>query len=362
MKVCLIHPRMYVRAYNFFPLSIGHLVSALEKSKIPYSFYDLHRDWLDTDALIRKIKAEKEQPDFFAITSLMTHYKNATEVCRVLKFNFPEKKIVIGGRIAVIEPAFLFEHLGVDYIIRGDGEVALIEFIEFLEGNRNPDGVQGLVYHEGGRIKFNGEAIPIENISDYPIPFESFNMAKYVSKGAIQSPNLLSINMLSSRGCPFACAFCNNSKTLFKRMRYYDLKLLNEAWDYLIDNFGLEHITFNDDIFTVNKGRTKDVCALLKKKGLAFSCSTRLDCLDKELIECLDNSGCKYLCIGIESPSPTVAKVIDKRLDLTKAEQNLKNIQLLKKSKMIVNFGFMIGHLGETEKTIEETRDFVKES
>jgi hypothetical protein len=127
-------------------------------------------------------------------------------------------------------------------------------------------------------------------------------------------------------------------------------------WDSLIARHGLRHVTFNDDIFTVDKERVKAICRRLKDRKLLFSCSTRLDCLDEEVISVLEESGCRYLCLGIESPAPAVARVIAKRLDIAKSQEN---IRLLKKSRMTVNYGFMFGHLGETEATIRETREFV---
>lgn len=356
MKVCLIHPRMYVKAYNFFPLGLGFLASSLEKNSIDYSFYDLHRDWMKTYDFIESVKKEGKI-ELFAISCLMNSFKNTIKLCESLKHHFSESKIVLGGKIAALEPEFIFRNIKTDYVIKGEGEVAIIELIEMLEGKRSIEEVQGLAYKdESGKICFNGVSRPINDVSDYLIPIESFDMKKYISKETVQSPNLSSTNMISSRGCPFSCAFCNNSKNPDKRMRYYDLNKLGKQWDHLIKNFGLKHITFNDDIFTVNKERTKKICKLLKNKGLSFSCSTRLDCLDEELIKILDDSGCKYLCIGIESPAPAVAKIIDKRLDFSKCE---KNISLLKKTNIIVNFGFMIGHYGETEETIQQTREFV---
>lgn len=356
MKVSLIHPKMYVKAYNFFPLGIGFIASALEKSSIDYSFYDLHKDWMKTADFVKEIEKEGF-PGLFAITALLTSFPNAIEICRALKRRFPGVKIVLGGKISVLRPEFIFKNIEIDYIIKGEGEVAIIELIEMLEGKRSINDVQGLAFRdESGNVHSNGEAKLIENISDYYIPYKSFDMSRYVSKATVQSPNLRSINMISSRGCPYRCTFCNFSKGQYARMRDYDINVLSKSWDYLMKNYGLQHITFNDDIFTVNKQRVKEVCGCLKEKGLDFSCSTRLDCLDEEMIYILEDSGCRYLCLGIESPSPSIAKIIDKRLDLEKCQ---KNIDLLRKTSMIVNFGFMFGYFGETEETIKETREFV---
>jgi len=354
-KIALINPRMFLKSYRFYPLSLGYLAAALEKDQIPHSFYDLHIEWSKTSSVINQIKKDGI-PGMFAVTGLLTSFKSVKEICESLKYNFPESQIVLGGRITVMDPEFIFKHIPTDFIIQGEGEIGLIQLINEINNNANYNSVQGLSYKdENGNVYSNGEADPVKNISDYNIPYGRFDMGKYIKLCNIQSPNVPSINMLSSRGCPFSCTFCNNSKGK-KSVRFYDIKNLSYSLDYLIDKFCLKHVTFNDDIFTVNKRHMAEVCDTLKERNLTFSISTRLDFLDEESIQLLDESGCHYLCVGIESPSHTVAKIIDKKLDLKKHQ---RNIDILKKSRIVVNYGFMIGYLGETEKTIRETRDFV---
>lgn len=356
MKVALIHLKMYVKAYHFFPLGIGHLASALEKKSVDYSFYDLHKNWLNTSQFIKKIKKEGP-PDLFAISALITSYPIAVEICKAIKLFFPKSKIALGGRISVLRPEFMFKKIATDYVIKGEGEVALIELIECLEGKKDLSSVRGLAYkNEVGKVRSNGEAALIEDVSEYSIPYKNLDISRYISKKTVQSPNLRSINMLSGRGCPYSCTFCNFSKEENHRMRYYDIDKLSDAWDYLMNFHGLKHVTFNDDIFTVDKKRVRKLCTRLKERQLAFSCSTRLDRLDEEMISILEDSGCRFLCLGIESPVPAVAKIIDKRLNLDRCQ---KNIDLLKRTRITMNFGFMFGYLGETEDTIKQTREFI---
>lgn len=353
-KVALINPKMFLKSYRFFPLGLGYLASSLEMNQIEYSFYDLHFDWIKTSQAMTHISNDGI-PDLFAVTGLLTSYQSLKELCVALKDRFPTSQIVIGGRITVMDPVLLFKHIPADFIIRGEGEEGLVQLVEQLDGNHDYDQVQGLAYKDHDTIHRNGEAKPIKNISQYRIPYHRFDMDKYIKRCNIQSPNTPSINMLSSRGCPYSCSFCNNSKEK-KPVRFYDVDQIAQSLDYLMDRYNLKHVTFNDDIFTVNKTHMKHVCNILEKRGLSFSMSTRLDFLEEESIQLLDQSGCHYLCVGIESPAPKVAEIIDKRLDLDKYQ---KNIDSLKKSNIIVNYGFMIGYLGETEETINETRNFV---
>lgn len=355
IRVALVNPRMFLKAYRFFPLALGYLAAALENEKIPYTFYDLHIGWEKNSEFIKRIK-EDEVPDLFAITGLLTSFQNVRDIIDTIKEKFPSSLVVLGGKITVMGPKFLFSHTRTDFMIQGEGEIALGELVKEMENKHNYETVQGLSYRdELGNVISHGEAKPVRDLSGYSIPYEKFDMGTYIEQCNIQSPDVPSLNILSSRGCPFTCTFCNNSGTK-SPVRFYDINVLEDSLDYLISNFQLQHVTFNDDIFTVNKGHMKEICRCLKERNLSFSISTRLDFLDEESIENLDESGCSYLCIGIESPSPTVAKVIDKELDLKKYQ---KNIDALKRSRIVVNFGFIFGYLGETEESIKETREFV---
>lgn len=147
MRVCLIHPKMYVKAYDFFPLGLGSIAAALEKEGVEYLFYDLHRNWLKTSTFLKEIKDEKI--DLFGITGLLTSYNDVERLCSALRKNFPEAKIVLGGRLTSARPDLLFKNLDLDYIIKGEGEVALLELLEMLEGKRKKTEVQGLINRKG---------------------------------------------------------------------------------------------------------------------------------------------------------------------------------------------------------------------
>ncbi len=353
-KVVLINPKMFFGAYRFFPIGLGYIAASLEKHGIRYEFHDQHLEWLDDETIVESVR-RSGAPLLFGLTGLLTSFQSVRDLSKALRQAFPESKIVLGGKITVVDPAIIYRHMPIDYIVRGEGEEAIIALWRVLHGEGDPAAIQGLVYKDGtGAIRTHGEAPAVQDLDGYPLPYHRFDMGKYIELCNIQSPNVPSLNIISSRGCPFACTFCNFS--LGDRMPVRFHTNLAAALDDLIDRHGLQHVTFNDDMFTVNKKHMRRVCALLKERGLTFSISTRLDFLTPESIALLDESGCRYLCVGIESPSPTVAAVIDKRLNLKKFQAN---IDALKKSRIVVNYGFIFGYLGETEKTIAETREFV---
>ncbi|MBF0439139.1 MAG: B12-binding domain-containing radical SAM protein [Magnetococcales bacterium] len=353
-KIILINPKMFNGAYRFFPIGIGSIAASLFKHGIDHEFHDQHIDWQSDEDLITQIRPHGV-PRMFGLTGLLTSFQSVKNLAIALKMAFPESKIVLGGKIVVVRPDILFHNMPVDYIIRGEGEEAIIALWKALHGEGELETIKGLTYRTAdGVIHDHGETDPVRDLDSYIIPYHRFDMEKYITSCNIQSPNVPSINMISSRGCPFSCTFCNFSLGDRVPVRFYSN--LADSLDYLIQNFGLQHVTFNDDMFTVNRNHMRRVCDIIKERKLSFSISTRLDFLNEASIALLDESGCKYLCIGIESPSPTVAKVIDKRLNLEKFQAN---ITALKQSRIVVNYGFIFGYLGETEQTIAETRDFV---
>ena len=195
---------MNLSAYKFFPLGNGFLAAALEKHGIDYSWYDLHQNWLSDNAFANLI--EKNGPySVVAISGLLTSFKSVMRLCICLKSRFPETKIVIGGRIAAVGPEFLLEQMPVDYIVKGEGEEALISLLLNLSKNTMDEKIKGLWYRgKGGEVISGGTTDYIKNISDYIIPYKHFDLESYIRDCNIQSPNVPSINMLSSRGCPFS--------------------------------------------------------------------------------------------------------------------------------------------------------------
>ncbi|MDP6495065.1 MAG: radical SAM protein, partial [Dehalococcoidia bacterium] len=137
--------------------------------------------------------------------------------------------------------------------------------------------------------------------------------------------NGLSTVILSSRGCPFTCNFCATAAMWGRRVRYRSGPSMIAEIQHCIDTFGVREFRFSDELFTVNKKRTRELMDYFATVDIHWKCSTRVDCVDRKTLEAMKRGGCREIAFGVESADPEVLKYIDKN---TKVEQIEKALQL----------------------------------
>ena len=357
MRLALINPPLFNNIYHFFPIGLGYIAASLEEKGIDYDFIDMRLENWDSSQLIHYLKGRPAY-DCFAIGGLISSFNNIKEVCYRIKETFPMKHIVLGGKISKVNTDILFDNLNPSYVIDGDGEESFCLLLESLSSNSvKCDEIPGLIYRDKqGKIICNPTRMLID-VNRYHIPYHRFPMERYISRSGIQSNGLKSLNMISSRGCPFECTFCNFSDGISGLpLRLYDVSQLEKEITHFKTNLDMEHIFWNDDVFAMNTRRLKEMGNMLHRLGIRYSISMRLDSINEERMSILETTGCQVLMVGVESPSPKIAKIIDKRMDTKKIQ---KNIELCQNSSIIVSFNFITGYVGETEKTLNETFEFL---
>lgn len=167
-------------------------------------------------------------------------------------------------------------------------------------------------------------------------------------------------HVITSRGCPFDCAFCS-SATLTSTYRMHSAAYVLEELTWIRDHVGPRHIKFFDDLFVANRKRVLELSELIVASGLRFeagmSCFARTDLLDEELLVAMQRMGFTGLSIGIESGSERILGKVGKR---NSVERNQRVLDLCKQHGMITCCSFVIGWPGETEEDLEDTRAFIE--
>jgi len=181
---------------------------------------------------------------------------------------------------------------------------------------------------------------------DYPI----FRMSAYPQH-----------RMVTSRGCPFDCVFCNSKAIWTNRWRKRSPEKLIEEIEYLLNNFGNKTFVFNDDSFNIDSKRVEDFCNTLitMKINILWSASARADLITEEMAAVLKAAGCYDLSIGIESANNTVLEKMNKN---STREKILRGITILKSAGIDVLGQFMIGNPGDSLAAIKESIDFAESS
>jgi anaerobic magnesium-protoporphyrin IX monomethyl ester cyclase len=169
------------------------------------------------------------------------------------------------------------------------------------------------------------------------------------------STSLNTISFITSRGCPYNCAFC--SKLRKKEYHYLSTEKVLQQIDVLVNSHGMQWIEFVDEIFTLHKERTLDICEQIRSKGLRFQwgMATRADAIDEELLVSLKRAGCKKISFGIETGSERVRFAAHKKIT---NQRIIESIRLCKKHAIKTMGDFIFGHPTETYDEMRQTVSF----
>lgn len=168
--------------------------------------------------------------------------------------------------------------------------------------------------------------------------------------------------LITSRGCPYGCAFCYRSIDRDKTMRFASVDKVIETVKYLVNEHGMDHLSLWDDQLIINKNRAKELFLRLKPFNLRIEISQGIsvDFLDEELAMVMRDAGVVRATLPIESGSKEMLeKMVEKPIDLEKAKETIK---MLRKYGFWINTLFVCGFPGETEKHRQETIDWIKEA
>jgi radical SAM superfamily enzyme YgiQ (UPF0313 family) len=227
--------------------------------------------------------------------------------------------LVAGGPHATIVPDEPLAH-GFRWVIRGEGEDALVELADAVEGKRAPAEIAGLSWIDRGLPRHN-PARPFTTELDRLAPplsaLELFDPAWYGAASVLPPAGIL-----SSRGCPAACTFCSNDVT-GRRFRYRSARSVAAEVALLRDRYGLPGFSFFDDSFAVGRRRVRELCDAIASSGgpVWWSCTAHPAHLDRDVLADMQRAGCAGIDIGMESADPgmlvrigkgvTVERVLD---------------------------------------------------
>ena len=239
----------------------------------------------------------------------------------------------------------LFENHDPDYkpAVNGDGEVDLAK-------------IRGLGYRQNGHIEINLPRNFIQSLDDLPIPMHELLPIDKYRMPLIRGPFTF---IVTSRGCPAGCTYCikHVSYQFGLRLRSPE-KLMEELWQ--LKEMGLNNIHMYADLFTVNREQVMELCKRMidEKIDIRWTCNSRVDYVDAEMLHTMREAGNWLISWGIESGNEQILKHAHKGAYPDKARRGLK----WAREACIKNWGyFIIGLPGETEETIRQTIDFSKE-
>ncbi|MBN1976918.1 MAG: radical SAM protein [Anaerolineae bacterium] len=283
--------------------------------------------------------------------------------------------MAIGTHVSPTTVDTLKAYPALDFVLRGEPEETVRELVDTLEAIRQqaeietdsgllapwfrePDALaqlRGIAYRRDGRVVVNPDRPFAEDLDSLPIPrHELLPLEKY--KLPIVGGRYTFV--VTSRGCPGGCRFCIKHVTYQNTFRFRSPGHILKEVRKLVE-LGTTNIHFEADLFTINRDQVAGLCNAILEQGprIRWTCNSRVDFVDEELLNLMSRAGCWMISWGIESGSSDILKRVRKGIDLERVEEALR----WSKAAGIRNWGyFILGLPGETEETIEQTIAFSK--
>ena len=293
------------------------------------------------------------------------------------------RTIAFGTHVTPIPRESMRPYPALDYVLVGEPDLTLRDLLDHLEckidqrpveieslfaeqvpfylpaidadGRVDMQEIKGLAWRDGEEIVVNPPRPFINNLDDLPIPLHELLPLQSYRMPLIKGPFTF---IVTSRGCPAGCTYCIKHVTYqyTARLRSPEL-IMEELW--LLKQLGIHNIHMYADLFTVNRDQVVELCErmIAEKVNIKWTCNSRVDYVDEELLQLMAKAGCWLISWGIESGNEQILRHAHKGAYPDTAEQAL----LWAKRASIKNWGyFIIGLPGETEVTIRETIDFSK--
>jgi radical SAM superfamily enzyme YgiQ (UPF0313 family) len=278
-----------------------------------------------------------------------------------IKKKLQDCTVVLGGHHAFAAGNRLLDETQADIVAIGEGDLLLAEVCDAIMHGKDLENVKGICFRKHGSIVRTADRSYIEELDKLPWPaYEYFPMDKYQSHfwrrwtSGYRKPF---VGIMTSRGCPYRCAFCSNVMW-GKHVRYRSPESVVNEIDHVVSNYGIRQISFHDDTFTSDMKRTEMICDLLIERDydLDLYCSTRVDCLNEPLIRKMAKAGFKWMGMGIESGSDKILKKMSKDFSV----RNCSDMLRVAANNRIAIYGAMIlGYPGEDKRTLMDTLNFV---
>ena len=297
-------------------------------------------------------------PDIIAFSVTTGLHLWALQQAHRVKRWFPQIKTIFGGMHATFYPEMI-EGEVVDVVCRGDGEDALVEYLDAVESGHDPTGIANLwIKDDAGRVHRNPMRPLEQDLDRYPFPDRTiYDNYAFVKNQKIEG-------FITGRGCPDNCSFCFHVglKKIMKGLGTYTRRksieyVIAEIEDFLT-RYPLRRLVFRDDTFIVGyHDYVKPLLELYRKRiGIPFSVLIRADYMTEESVRDLAESGCFAVKMGVESGNEYMRnKIMHKHLS---NEQILECMGWLKKYGIMVQTSNILGSPGETLDSAWETLEF----
>ena len=343
------------------PLGLLSLIKCLEDANysadlIDFDYLINDKQFILQDNLYENIELMADYliaqgPEIISFYTMCNSYPIMLKLAEEIKRKEEKICVLLGGPQAGVSAVNTLERFDfIDVIGIGEGEKIIVDLVKtLLEDHKNLKNIPGIAFRREGKVIKNPKVNLIEDLDD--LPFLNYEKIDDIS-------NQQSLLIEVGRGCPYNCSFCSTSFFWERNFRLKSNDRILKELKYYHQKYGISSFAFNHDMFTFNRKKLIELCKQIIKLDfeINWTCSSRVDMLDQELVLMMKQAGCYKIYLGIETGSPRMQKIINKNLPLDEA---METILLLNQNKITPVISFVYGFLEETQKDLMQTITFI---
>jgi radical SAM superfamily enzyme YgiQ (UPF0313 family) len=337
------------------PDGLLYVAAALESHGHEVSVIDNEVLCLPDDELLEQIALTR--PEMVGMGATTPEFP---KIGRFLERVSRELSVVtaLGGPHGTAVPEqVLTTYPGINYVVRGEGEITTSELADSLRNGVPPEELPGLAFRKNGAVVVTQERPLIQDLD--ALPWQARHLVDscsyhYPSRGQGMQPVA---TMVTSRGCPYHCIFCYSMHGHKVRFRAID-SVIDEL-ESVVKSSGISYFIFHDECFTLLRERVFRFCDDICKRGLniRWFCFTRGDTIDQEMAQRMAEAGCVKVSLGVESGSQEMLDRSEKNTRLDRVEQAFR---ALDQAGIETRGSFILGLPGEDQQSLQQTIDFAK--
>ena len=327
MKVILTRPPdplgMVDVLSHVLPTNLGYLASYLLKHGIEVEIWDYELESFTVQDFLKRVK--ETSPDLIGFSCMTPTVINGGVMAALVKEHFPDIVTVVGGaHSSAFAEGTLKEFPAFDIVVMQEGEITLYQICQRVANGQSMAGLEGVAHRIDGQVVKESPR-EFADIHEFPWPARQLyhkprRQHGHSSRGF--SNQLVSTEIFTSRGCPYACTFCAIVATFGRTVRWRNLDDVFAEVKDCRERYGIEHFVIADDTFGLKPGRAEALSeGFAKLKLKSWNCDTRVDAVDAKILKAMADSGCRKVAFGIETGSPRVVALNKKKITLERVEQ-----------------------------------------
>jgi radical SAM superfamily enzyme YgiQ (UPF0313 family) len=340
----------------YYPYYLAYATGVLEKNNIDAKLVDaVANGWTREDTVDF---AKQFAPDLIVIDTSTPSIINDMQVADLLKDSFHDVHVTLVGTHPSALPEDVLKSCKADSVCKGEYDYTVLDLARAIENKKPLYAVDGISYKSDRGIRHTNPRALIQNLDELPFVSKVYKKHLNIKEYFYASVTHPQVTILTSRGCPFNCVFCNTPFKASYRSRSPENVV--EEFEYIQEELPeVKEVMIEDDTFPVNKERTIKICDLMIERGikLKWSCNGRVD-TDFETLKKMKEANCRLLCVGFETPAQEILDSIHKR---TTKEIQMEFMKNARKAGLLVHGCFILGLPGDTKETIKNTVQFAKE-